>query len=156
MNGISVSGPPKIGERPYPRQFHPVEFTPVFEYFSSKPVSGFTSNTIQATNLTSIIPPIKHTQLVPPNSQISHTQVPHPVTPQVQLSSHTYTYYRIPYNTYTTIHKYHAHIPPDFHHYPPRPRDIYLNLLIIQPKPPPQTTHSTNPKHSIYILNPRI
>ena len=25
VNGISVSGPPKIGERPYPRQFHPVE-----------------------------------------------------------------------------------------------------------------------------------
>ena len=33
LNGISVSGPPKIGERPYPRQFHPVEMTPVFEYF---------------------------------------------------------------------------------------------------------------------------
>ena len=27
LNGISVSGPPKIGERPYPRQFHPVEFS---------------------------------------------------------------------------------------------------------------------------------
>ena len=27
LNGISVSRPPKIGERPYPRQFHPVEFT---------------------------------------------------------------------------------------------------------------------------------
>ena len=26
LNGISVSRPPKIGERPYPRQFHPVEF----------------------------------------------------------------------------------------------------------------------------------
>ena len=78
VNGISVSGPPKIGERPYPRQFHPVGFTPVFEYFSSKPVSGFTSNTIQVTNLTSIIPPIKHTQLVSPNSQISYTQVPYP------------------------------------------------------------------------------
>ena len=26
VNGISVSGPPKIGERPYPRPFHPVEF----------------------------------------------------------------------------------------------------------------------------------
>jgi len=25
VNGISVSGPPKIGERPYPRPFHPVE-----------------------------------------------------------------------------------------------------------------------------------
>jgi len=25
VNGISVSEPPKIGERPYPRPFHPVE-----------------------------------------------------------------------------------------------------------------------------------
>ena len=25
VNGISVSGPPKIGERPYPSPFHPVE-----------------------------------------------------------------------------------------------------------------------------------
>ena len=30
MNGISVSGPPKIGERPYPKWFHPVEIPPKF------------------------------------------------------------------------------------------------------------------------------
>ena len=28
LNGISVSETPKIGERPYPRPFHPVEITP--------------------------------------------------------------------------------------------------------------------------------
>jgi len=28
VNGISVSETPKIGERPYPRQFHPVEICP--------------------------------------------------------------------------------------------------------------------------------
>ena len=33
LNGISVSGPPIFGERPYPRQFHPVEFTPIFVIF---------------------------------------------------------------------------------------------------------------------------
>ena len=30
LNGISVSDTPKIGERPYPRPFHPVEMTPIF------------------------------------------------------------------------------------------------------------------------------
>ena len=34
VNGISVSGPPIFGERPYPRQFHPVEFPPFLRYFS--------------------------------------------------------------------------------------------------------------------------
>ena len=28
VNGISVSDTPKIGERPYPNQFHPVEISP--------------------------------------------------------------------------------------------------------------------------------
>ena len=28
VNGISVSEPPKIGERPYPSPFHPVELWP--------------------------------------------------------------------------------------------------------------------------------
>jgi len=28
VNGISVSDTPKIGERPYPSRFHPVEITP--------------------------------------------------------------------------------------------------------------------------------
>ena len=28
VNGISVSDTPKIGERPYPSPFHPVEITP--------------------------------------------------------------------------------------------------------------------------------
>jgi len=30
VNGISVSETPKIGERPYPQPFHPVEITPKF------------------------------------------------------------------------------------------------------------------------------
>ena len=30
LNGISVSRPPIFGERPYPRQFHPVGFPPFF------------------------------------------------------------------------------------------------------------------------------
>jgi len=33
VNGISVSDTPKIGERPYPRQFHPVETTLFFGHF---------------------------------------------------------------------------------------------------------------------------
>ena len=39
LNGISVSRPPKIGERPYPMQFHPVEFTPIFRYFRHKSIT---------------------------------------------------------------------------------------------------------------------
>ena len=35
LNGIPVSRPPFFGERPYPRQFHPVEMTPIFTQFSS-------------------------------------------------------------------------------------------------------------------------
>ena len=33
LNGISVSGPPIFGERPYPSQFHPVESDPFFVDF---------------------------------------------------------------------------------------------------------------------------
>ena len=33
LNGIPVSRPPFFGERPYPRQFHPVEFTPFLTVF---------------------------------------------------------------------------------------------------------------------------
>ena len=35
LNGISVSDTPIFGERPYPRQFHPVEMTPIFALESS-------------------------------------------------------------------------------------------------------------------------
>ena len=36
LNGISVSGPPFFGERPYPRQIHPVENTLIFDNFRPK------------------------------------------------------------------------------------------------------------------------
>ena len=36
VNGISVSETPKIGERPYPSPFHPVEITPKISQFQGK------------------------------------------------------------------------------------------------------------------------
>ena len=64
LNGISVSGPPFFGERPYPRQFHPVGFTPFFGYFCQfsthirrlpyhpSPLNHICNPTIAATNPT--------------------------------------------------------------------------------------------------------
>jgi len=44
LNGISVSGPPFFGERPYPRQFHPVEMTPIFTDFPPTNLCNQTSS----------------------------------------------------------------------------------------------------------------
>ena len=40
VNGISVSETPKIGERPYPQPFHPVEITPKFSQNRSNPTQN--------------------------------------------------------------------------------------------------------------------
>ena len=56
VNGISVSGPPFFGERPYPRQFHPVENDPLFAIFHpNRHLSAH--NTHQITTQRSIIRP---------------------------------------------------------------------------------------------------
>ena len=52
LNGISVSRPPFFGERPYPRQFHPVEFRRFSRY---SPTRNTLTSTFTLTSKSNII-----------------------------------------------------------------------------------------------------
>ena len=69
LNGISVSGPPFFGERPYPRQFHPVEMTPFFAIF--RPQNSCAEPTI--TLKPNISPLAFNPPIILPNHQSSHS-----------------------------------------------------------------------------------
>ena len=59
VNGISVSGPPKIGERPYPKWFHPVEITPKIvenPWFQGQNSSNTAKIIVTSPNLSQLIP----------------------------------------------------------------------------------------------------
>ena len=92
LNGVSVSGPPKIGERPYPRQFHPVGFPGFSAIFhpSQSPTRSIRYHLPAKSN-------INHQQCEV-NMQIYITPTyPHPTLPLYE--SHRYMSY------YPTNHK---------------------------------------------------
>ena len=80
VNGISVSGPPKIGERPYPRQFHPVGFPLFFDPGTqfSRPPAHYSMVPILTTPIT-YSPDLNH--INPCQNHINHIR---------QLPIHTY------------------------------------------------------------------
>ena len=91
LNGVSVSGPPKIGERPYPRQFHPVGFPGFSAIFH--PSQSPTQYTLPPTSQ------IKHQSPVmwSKHANIYHPTYPHPILPLYK--PHRYMSY------YPTNHK---------------------------------------------------
>ena len=105
LNGISVSGPPFFGERPYPRQFHPVEMTPIF--------ANFRPQTCESTSYQPRKIPTK-----PCNNSNPHIHIPPP------------TYQRTKSIIYTIIQ---AHKPPKYTQDPkikdtPRPKLVSQHI----------------------------